>query len=191
MVLDVSYVGNHGVKVTTSPRVNRADRVTGNVPRPDFTSNFRFYQSNDSTTYHSLQTSLRKRFSRNLSFNMNYTYASNMAFSSGDLSCCLIEPWDLNDLANNRAATGFHIRHNFTTDFLYEVPVPGNVQGAAKHLLGGWQIGGILTLRGGNPLNISQSSSGPAQRPDFVGAVTKPAFAATPARPSPMEPTST
>ena len=101
---------------------------------------------------------------------MNYTYASNLAYSSGDLSCCLIEPWDLNNLAPNRAMTNFHIRHNFTTDFLYEVPVPGNVQGAARHLLGGWQLGGILTLRGGNPLNISQSSSGAAQRPDIVGS---------------------
>jgi hypothetical protein len=170
LVLDVSYVGNHGVKITTSPRVNRPDRLTGNVPRPDFTSRFRFYQSNDSTTYHSLQTSLKKRFSRNLSFNMNYTYASNLAYSSGDLSCCLIEPWDLNNLAPNRAMTNFHIRHNFTTDFLYEVPVPGNVQGAAKRILGGWQLGGILTLRGGNPLRISQSSSGAAQRPDIVAS---------------------
>ena len=167
-VLDVSYVGNHGVKVTTSPRSNRPDRITGNVPRPDFTARFRFYQSNDSTIYHSLQTSLKKRFSRNLTFNINYTWASNMAYSSGDLSCCLIEPWSLDDLANNRAATGFHIRHTFLTDFLYEIPIPGNVQGAAKQIWGGWQVGGILTLRGGNPLNISQSSSGPAQRPDII-----------------------
>jgi len=170
LVLDVSYVGNHGVKVTTSPRSNRPDRITGNVPRPDFTSRFRFYQSNDSTTYHSLQTSLKKRFSRNLSFNMNYTYASNLAYSSGALSCCLIEPWDQYNMAPNRAMTNFHIRHNFTTDFLYEIPTVGNVQGAAKHLLGGWQLGGILTLRGGNPLNIRQSSSGAAQRPDIVAS---------------------
>ncbi|MDA1236925.1 MAG: TonB-dependent receptor, partial [Acidobacteria bacterium] len=146
MVLDVAYVGNHGVKVTTSPTVNRLDRVTGTLPRPDFTSRFRFYQSNDSTLYHSLQTSLKKRFSRNLSFNMNYTYASNMAYSSGDLSCCLNEPWDLNNLANNRAPTGFHVRHSFLFDFLYEIPTPGNFQGAAKHILGGWQLGGILTV---------------------------------------------
>ena len=165
---DIAYVGNHGVKVTTSPRVNRPDRITGLLPREDFTARFRFYQSNDSTTYHSLQTSLKKRFSDNLTFNMNYTWASNMSYSSGDLSCCLIQPWSLTDLANNRAATNYHIRHRYTLDFIYELPAPAAMGGFARGLLGGWQVGGILTLRTGNPVNISQGSSGPAQRPDIV-----------------------
>ena len=167
-VFDIAYVGNHGVKVTTSPRVNRPDRVTGLLPREDFTSRFRFYQSNDSMTYHSLQTGLKKRFSDNLMFNMNYTWASNMSYSSGDLSCCLREPWSLLNLANMRAATSFHLRHRYTLDFVYEIPVPAGLAGVGKGILGGWQIGGILTLRSGNPLNISQSSSGPAQRPDII-----------------------
>ncbi len=169
-VFDIAYVGNHGVKVTTSPRVNRPDRVTGLLPREDFTARFRFYQSNDSTTYHSLQTSLKKRFSDNLTFNMNYTWASNMAYSSGDLSCCLIQPWSLLDLANNRAPTNYHIRHRYTLDFVYDIPVPDGLGKAAQSILGNWQIGGILTLRTGNPLNISQGSSGPAQRPDIVAS---------------------
>ena len=169
-VLDVAYVGNHGVKVTTSPRVNRPDRVTGLLPREDFTARFRFYQSNDSTTYHSLQTSLKKRFSDNLMFNMSYTWASNMSYSSGDLSCCLIQPWSLNDLANNRAATGYHTRHRYTLDLFYEIPVPAGMGGVAKGILGGWQVGGILILRSGNPLSISQSSSGPSQRPDITAS---------------------
>ena len=169
-VFDIAYVGNHGVKVTTSPRVNRPDRVTGVLPREDFTSRFRFYQSNDSMTYHSLQTGLKKRFSDNLMFNMNYTWASNMSYSSGDLSCCLREPWSLLDLANMRAATSFHLRHRYTLDFVYEIPVPAGLAGVGKGILGGWQIGGILTLRTGNPLDISQSSSGPAQRPDIIAS---------------------
>ena len=140
------------------------------MPREDFTARFRFYQSNDSTTYHSLQTSLKKRFSDNLTFNMNYTWASNMAYSSGDLSCCLIEPWSLLDLANNRAPTNYHIRHRYTLDFVYDIPVPDGLGRAARHILGDWQIGGILTLRTGNPLRISQGSSGPAQRPDIVAS---------------------
>lgn len=169
-VFDLAYVGNHGVKVTTSPRVNRPDRVTGLLPREDFTARFRFYQSNDSMTYHSLQTSLKKRFSDNLTFNMSYTWASNMSYSSGDLSCCLIQPWSLNDLANNRAPTGYHIRHRYTLDFVYEIPVPGGLGSVGQGILGGWQIGGILTLRTGNPMNIAQGSSGPAQRPDILAA---------------------
>ena len=169
-VFDVAYVGNHGVKVTTSPRVNRPDRVTGLLPREDFTARFRFYQSHDSTTYHSLPTSLKKRFSDNLMFNMSYTWASNMAYSSGDLSCCLIQPWSLDDLANNRAPTNYHIRHRYTLDFVYEIPVPDGLGPVGRGILGGWQLGGIVILRTGNPLNISQGSSGPAQRPDIVAS---------------------
>lgn len=57
--------------------------------------------------------------------------------------------------------------------FVWELP-GGNLPGAAKHILGGWQANGIVSLRSGFPFTMNQSRSdlGMANaniRPDVVG----------------------
>lgn len=186
MVLDVGYVGNRGVHLIFNPTYNRLlpyteGKLYSEVLGLEDFQRFNFYQGADSTGYHSLQTSLKKRFSQNLQFNMNYTYAWNWAHFRGDMTCCTggNDPqtvWspsrgELYDMKLNRAPTHYHIRHRFTTDFFYEIPVPGNVQGAGRHILGGWTLAGILEMRTGTPLRITQGGTqSPGQRPDIVGS---------------------
>ena len=172
VVWETSYVGNRGVKLIYSPGFNRNQRGTGRLEVAGFGRQFRYYQSADNSDYHSLQTSLRKRFSRNLQANVNYTWASNLSYFRGDYTCCGggEEPQDLFDLKSNRSATPFHIRHRFVTDWIYELPYPVSGGTASRLLLGGWQIGGILTAATGTPLNIRQGASGPGARPDFVAS---------------------
>ena len=185
-VFDLSFVGNRGVHLIFNPTYNRPLPYTGGqqysqvLGLEDFPSNFGFYQGGDSTGYHSLQTSLKRRFSRNLQLNLNYTYAWNWAHFRGDMTCCTggNDPqtvWSpsraqLYDLKNNRSPTHYHIRHRFTTDFYYEVPVPGGASSGMRHLLGGWSLAGIFEAASGTPLRITQGGTrSPGQRPDFVG----------------------
>ncbi len=172
LVWDIAYVGNHGVKLIYSPYWNRVDRVTGLRENENF-GQFRYYQSADSSIYDSLQTSLKKRFSKNLQFNVNYTYASNTSYFRGDYNCCGTSenPQDLNRLDLNHGPTSYHIRHRFISDFLYDVPIPYPADNAAaKGILGGWQLSGIFEAQTGQPLLITQSTSAsPGGRPDFVG----------------------
>ncbi len=172
VVWDISYVGNRGVKLIYSPGVNRNQRDTGRLEVAGFGRQFRYYQSADNSDYHSLQTSLKKRFSKNLMANLNYTWASNTSYFRGDYTCCggAEEPQDLFDLASNHAPTPFHIRHRFVADWIYELPFQAAGGTASRLLMRGWQIGGILTAATGTPLNIRQGSSGPGARPDFVGS---------------------
>ncbi|MDE0110312.1 MAG: TonB-dependent receptor [Bryobacterales bacterium] len=172
VVWEISYVGNRGVKLIYSPGVNRNQRDTGRLEVAGFGRQFRYYQSADNSDYHSLQTSLKKRLSRNLQANFNYTYASNLSYFRGDYTCCGggEEPQDLFDLASNRAPTPFHIRHRFVADWIYELPLRRSGGTASRLLLGGWQIGGIMTAATGNPLNIRQGASGPGARPDIVAS---------------------
>ena len=171
VVWDISYVGNRGVKLIYSPTLNRQQRDTGLLEVAGF-SRFRYYQSADNSDYHSLQTSLKKRFSKNLLANFHYTWASNLSYFRGDYTCCGggEEPQDLFDLKSNRAPTPFHIRHRFVADWIYELPFQTSGGTASRLLLGGWQIGGILTAATGTPLNIRQGSSGPGARPDFIAS---------------------
>jgi hypothetical protein len=58
------------------------------------------------------------------------------------------------------------------SDFLYELPflrLSGSTGRAARLALGGWQFSGVLNARTGLPFNISQPSSIPGSRPDYIG----------------------
>ncbi|MEX2299535.1 MAG: TonB-dependent receptor, partial [Bryobacterales bacterium] len=168
---EVSYVANRGLKLIYSPDWNRQDRVTGLRENAGY-SQFRFYQSADASSYHSLQSSLKKRFAKGLLFNWNYTYASNTSFFRGNYECCGANenPQDLNDMFANKGATPYHIRHRTTIDWLYELPFGQNSTGATRMILGGWQISGVWEARSGLPLLIRQSTGGPGQRPDIIAS---------------------
>ncbi|MDP9170739.1 MAG: hypothetical protein M3N54_08990, partial [Acidobacteriota bacterium] len=73
-----------------------------------------------------------------------------------------------------RGLSAFNFGTRWTTSFLYELPVGKGkaLLGSANHLvdglLGGWQVGGIYTLQGGNPFSISCSSNATYQNNDTV-----------------------
>jgi hypothetical protein len=61
-----------------------------------------------------------------------------------------------------RALSAFDVRHRFVTSALWELPIGKgralDVQnGILNTLVGGWQIGSIITVQTGFPLNIGQS----------------------------------
>jgi hypothetical protein len=171
LALTVGYVGTRGLKLTYSPNLNRIDPLTGLRPNEAF-GEFRFYQSADSSVYHALQASLKKRFAKNLLFNLYNTYASNLSYYAGDYNCCGTAngPQDLTRLDLNRGPTSYHIRHRFLTDFLYQVPNPFQGNRASNLVLGGWQAAGIFEARTGSPLLISQGvPNTPGARPDYTG----------------------
>ncbi len=176
-VWEIGYVGNRGVRTIYSPDWNRVVPNTGGLKLSEtqgldgnFSQNFRYYQNADSTGYHSLQTSLKRRFADSFQYNMNYTYGWNWAHFRGDMTCCgrSENPQDQFNMRSNRGPTGYHIRHRFTTDFFWELPGK-NLQGAAKHLAGGWTVGGIIELRSGFTIPVSSSTStNPGARPDIL-----------------------
>ena len=45
------------------------------------------------------------------------------------------------------------LSHRLTANFVYELPFLRNASGAAS-LLGGWQLGGILSLQSGFPFTV-------------------------------------
>ena len=131
----------------------------------------------DSSTYESLQTSLSKRFSRGLMFNINYTYSSNRAFCVGDaVNWGACYPQDSNNFRADIGPTQFNLPHNFNQTAVYQLPFAGLLGAhgrAAKMLIGGWQVSEILTVTSGVPLNVTDSSSTyPGSRPDLVQGVT-------------------
>ena len=167
LALETAYVGNRGVKVNMVRDQNLVDRQTG-LRNPAF-GQFRYYDTSESSHYSSWQTSLRKRFSQDLSFNVHYTWASSISFNEGDLLLPNTRPQDNNNLNLDRGPSPYDIRHRFVSDFLYELPFArlsdASTRGK-KLLLAGWQFAGIYSAESGFPLYIGQPGY-PGARIDY------------------------
>lgn len=130
---------------------------TANPTRPY--SNFSSIEIHDNSAsgnYHGLLTKLEKRFSRGVTFLQTYTW-SKVMFDSR--ACCGAQrpanPWDRRTAERGRG--DFDITHRTTTAFLWDLPFGNNLRGAAKHIIGGWQVNGVLVLATGLPVHPIQS----------------------------------
>jgi hypothetical protein len=176
-MLEVGYVGVRGVKFPLHRRFNLPDRITGERPNPQLIPGGFFVDNSESSVYHSLQTSLRKRFARGLSFDAHYTYGKALSFSGGDVG--VYYGTDVNenviqdffDMSLDRGPSTGDVTHRFIGDVIYQLPGLENWGIAPlRYALGGWQVSGVFTARTGTPVFITQSCSNSYHcRPDYVG----------------------
>ncbi len=170
MVFETGYMGTKGVKVSMTHNRNLPDRNTNVRPYPEALQ-FSYNDASDMSWYHGWQTSLRKRFSQDFSFDLNYAWSKAMAIALGDY-------WNGN---NQRAQDEYNLRanigptnvdrtHDFRINALYGLPLDRwlKANDLAKRFIGGWQLSGIYRASTGTPLTISQSNSREFQRPDYV-----------------------
>ncbi len=131
-----------------------------NVPRRvDLTRGAIRERSNSaSSIYHSLQTSLEKRLSRNFSMGMHYTWSTFIDDASevfnpqpaGEIAT----PQDPYNRRGDRGRSSYDRPHRFTGNAVYEFPFFREQQGLAGHVLGGWQANAFFTLQSGTPFTV-------------------------------------
>jgi hypothetical protein len=139
--------------------------------------NIRYIDSFGESFYHGLQTKLDKRFSKGLTMGIAYTLSK----SHGDGEAGGQEGVSFQDPLNRLQSRGrfrFDQRHNFVTHFVWELP-GGRLPGLLKHVVGGWQTNGILSIRSGFPFTVTQGgdlNTGGPVRPDRIadGALDNP-----------------
>ena len=60
------------------------------------------------------------------------------------------------DIQADYAPSNWSIPHRFVASYLYEIPVfRDSEQAVLRHVLGGWQIGGVTTIQSGTPINVT------------------------------------
>ena len=110
-----------------------------------------------SATYHGWQTRFDTRFSNSLTLNANYTFSKTIdnvseIFSTGGGGQGVADPQRFFDqTSGERGLSAFHQKHNFTTNFIYDVPFMKEQHGVVGHLLGGYQISGLIRMASGRP----------------------------------------
>ena len=168
LMWEIGYVGTRGVKFPMHRRFNLPDRQTGIRPHPTLIPGGAYFvELGESVMNHSLQTSLRKRFSRNLSFDVHYTWGKTIAFTGGDVGVyygtdATSGIQDFFNLAIERGNPGFDTTHRAVADLIYELPRFNAFSAPLRGILGGWQIAGIYSGIPGRP--ASPSPSGRAAR---------------------------
>ncbi|MBI2821439.1 MAG: TonB-dependent receptor [Acidobacteria bacterium] len=107
--------------------------------------------------YHSFQLSLNKRFSHGFQVQGSYNWSKSLDTSSkqirgpGETTQTSSQMNPLNT-AGEKGFSNHDVTHAFTLNYTVELPGQ-NLTGAGK-ILGGWQLGGILTLASGVPETI-------------------------------------
>ena len=123
-------------------------------PFPQYTDVFPLFSSGSSSTYHGLQTTLKKRLSKGLQFEGSYTWSKSIDNGEGGFE-------DSNRIRLNRSITDLDVPHRFVLNWVYELPFGhgrrfgAGLPRAADTLLGGWTVDGIANFQSGGAFGVS------------------------------------
>jgi len=176
----IGYIGNRGLKLLTVRFLNDFDPALNfRRPVPAF-GRISYQEHSGNSAFHSLQTSLTKRFSHGFTFNTHYTWGRGVTYGGVDSTTAFGNSMvqDPACFRCSRSRSIADIGHNFVLDGAWEVPAhrwAGAPSGALRFLLDGWQVNGIIRMFTGRPINIlsgrdnrGNGDSGP-QRPHYIG----------------------
>ena len=154
---DVGYVGSKGTRLTTSFDGNRPLAIV--VPGPNVPSiasrrplqgfdGISVAKSIANSTYHSLQVKGERRVGRGFSILGAYTWSKSL--SNSDISTVgggsfLGGIQDYMNLAADKSYSAFDVPHRLSISALYDIPLFNHSRGPVRAILGGWQVGTIVT----------------------------------------------
>lgn len=179
-LVEASYLGSRTIGADSSTVRNVPLPGPGAIgPRRPFPalSNFTSIRWDGWSTYHALTLKAEKRLSKGLTFAGNYTWSKSIddASDPGGTSFEANLPQNVRDVnVAEKALSSFDHKHRFVSSYIYQLPFGKQAVGAREKILGGWQIGGIVTLQSGAPftvnLGVDQANigAGPAQRPNVL-----------------------
>ena len=101
--------------------------------------------------YNGLLLKFQRRSSSNFSFLQSYTLGRAIDLNSDNDGTVTLT--DIFNPEYNRGPADYDIRHTFSSNWIYTLPW------AAQRGYGGWQVSGILFIRSGLPIQITQSQS--------------------------------
>jgi hypothetical protein len=161
---------------TLAPYCEPAGFAPGNCKFGTFTS----IENQGSSTYHAFQLKAEKRTTHGLYFLSAYTYSKSI---NDQPEICCNSPWpqDSYNIAAEKGLSDFDNRNRWVNSIDYELPVGKGRQflnqgGVLDAVLGGWHVGGIITLRSGFPFSPqidfdpSNTGSPGLQRSNQIGS---------------------
>jgi len=188
-VLEVGYVGTHATHlretrtdltaksasaanpITITDESGVAHQITTNtfnnaplrtpIPAINGYGGFQIFDNAAYSHYHSLQTTLSRRWNHGY-FQAAYTWSrSTDATSSGNTALNTAFN-DESNLKNSRGLSDFDRPHRLAVSYRYDLPFFSGAEGVRKQLLRGWSISGITIIQSGTPFSIFDAQAGSA-----------------------------
>ncbi|MGC2400524.1 MAG: TonB-dependent receptor [Acidobacteriaceae bacterium] len=194
VVVEVGYMGNQGHHLDRDFVFNQAvpksgpsdtSSTTSRRPFPHF-GPIQAASSFDNASYNALDVKVSQRLSHGLLYVVAYTWSKSIDGGSALRSNSGDTLWPTNsyNLAAERGLSQFDLPRRFVASTLYDLPFGRGrafvTSGFLSQIVGGWQVGGILTLGDGTPVNASQLGDTAGlgtlgNQPDYTGASYIPA----------------
>ncbi|MBI2821258.1 MAG: TonB-dependent receptor [Acidobacteria bacterium] len=171
--LTVGYAGSRGLNLFAEQITNTAlaERVNGRyvfpanaqLRNPFFRLALTTMQASMNSWYHSLQAGLKRRFQAGWQLELSYTHSRTIDQTSQNGPTFGNEGGGVNyypDPMMRRSLAAFHVADNFSGSWVWLLPFGpgqrfgGNWTGVTGAILGGWQLGGILSIASGPPLSV-------------------------------------
>jgi len=169
-VWEVAYAGSKGTKLYEFRNVNAVAASPNTVNYADarlrpYLGDLPYWCTCNSSTYHSLQTKVEKRFSNDLSFLTAFTYGkaideistASLGFHGGGYAR------DWNHPEWEKGPSDFDQKFRFVNSMTYILPFGkgkrflSGVNGFGNAVVGGWELQGIQSYTSGVPFTIQAS----------------------------------
>lgn len=192
----IAYVGNSDYHQSAIPNINslplndtahRLLNCGGNCGSPGgFTDPYRNFPGFTDITefqniavsrYSGLQSAITIQTRHGLDLGGQYTWSHATDDGQGDNAGNPTNPYSM---AYDKGNSAYDRRHVFSANYAYTLPLMNHSSNyAARAVLGGWQITGVVRAQTGNPFNLGVNNNniglpGAGQRPDRVGKVSYP-----------------
>ena len=178
IVLDVAYVGNHGVKLQGFLNANQINPSAGFTrPYANWPSDITTALNEFWSQYHALQVRYEQRSVQGLTLLNSFTWSHSLDNASASLEGNTPSPQDGNNIAADYAQSDYNLPIANITSLVYDLPVGrgkqflGQSNGLVNAVAGGWQVSTINTMQAGTPFNLGYT-------PNSANAVS-PQIAAT------------
>ena len=126
---------------------------------------FQIFANDAYSHYHSLQTTLSRRWGAGY-FQAAYTWSKSTDATSSGNTALNTAFNDETDLKFSRGLSDFDRPQRFVVSYRYDLPFSKGASGAKGVLLGGWALSGITIFQSGAPFSVTDSAAGTA----YLGA---------------------
>lgn len=175
-MIDMAYVGSLGRHLIEAENINSTplgtnwltssrDATNKNAvlptnflrPYPGY-GNIIYYFYGGNSSYHSLQTAVRRRYKNNMTYGLVWTWSKAMNYSDTETSSSTTQISSLiNPKVWNYGEAGYDHTHIFRVYWNYNLPKASSLVNSriVRAAFDNWQISGIYTAQSGSPLSVS------------------------------------
>jgi hypothetical protein len=186
-ILEVGYVGTHAIhlretrtdipeRVASPANPITVKDVNGNTytitqntlangpirslnPQINGYNGFQIFDNSAYSHYHSLQTTVSRRWSHGY-FQAAYTFSRSLDVNSSGNTAFNTAFNDETNLRNGYGLSDFDRPHRLSVSYRYDLPFFSGATGWQHDVLGGWAISGITIIQSGTPFSIIDSAAG-------------------------------